>query len=247
MSGEKFTKSLMQPVAPANLFSLVQGGWPVDAVFAITVKVINGLHSGSRSGFDQPADPDFYRLLVMLRELQNADAFGLRVEKTKEGEGGIVVFRAREADEKAMATARKVREMLHLSPQAQEFSLAYGAVAQSDKEIAMLTRSMLGILMEASAGVEVPDSDLAEGRVQPLSVLDDASGLRPRFSIRVRSSTSKPDAGETFAAVRYRNYWFWLDDRDVPSKRGLDFLMLLFTMLESGTSPTPPLLTISRP
>jgi hypothetical protein len=70
---------------------------------------------------------------------------------------------------------------------------------------------------------------------------------KPNFLIRVRSSRSEPDPKEVFTAVRYRNYWFWVDDRDVPSKRGLGFLMVMFTLVESGATAAPPVLTISKP
>jgi hypothetical protein len=40
---EKFTKSLLQPLSPLALYSLVQAGWPVDAVFGTEVRAVNGL------------------------------------------------------------------------------------------------------------------------------------------------------------------------------------------------------------
>jgi len=247
LSGAKLTKSLLQPVTPADLFSLVQSGWPIDAVFEIGVRSVNGLHAGSRTELlKRSGDPDFYRVLSMLRELQESDSFGIRVEETKGG-AGIMVFRARQVDEATAATSQKVRELLHLSPNAEEFRLAFGTVPQDEKEIAMLTRSMLEILAEASAGVEIPPSDVDEGRVSKMGAPGLPTGVSPRFLIRVHSSTSKPEAGETFTAVRYRNYWFWVDDRDLSSKRGLSFLMMLFTLVESGPTPTPPVLSISKP
>jgi hypothetical protein len=169
------------------------------------------------------------------------------VDKTAGGAGGLMVFRARPVDEATASTALKVRELLHLDLHAQEFKLAFGAVAENDKEIAMLTRSMLELLAEASAGVEIPASDVAEGRVLKMGIGGATSEVEPKFLIRVHSSTSKPDANEAFTAVRYRNYWFWVDDRDVPSKRGLGFLMVLFTLVESGSTAAPPVLTISKP
>jgi hypothetical protein len=112
----------------------------------------------------------------------------------------------------------------------------------------MLTRSMMEILGEASAGVEIPASDVDEGRVSKMAAPAAASeGVAPRFLIRVHSSTSKPNAEEAFTAVRYRNYWFWVDDRDLSSKRGLSFLMILFTLVESGPTAAPPVLSISKP
>ena len=56
-------------------------------------------------------------------------------------------------------------QLLRLNPDAKDFKLNFGALPQDDKEIAMLTRSMLEILMEATAGVEIPDSDI-QGRAR---------------------------------------------------------------------------------
>jgi hypothetical protein len=248
MSGEKFTTSLLQPIQPVDLFALVQAGWPIDGVFGVGVRAINGLHAGSRTELlKRSADPDFYQVLTMLKDLQATDSFGLRVQEKDAGPGKIVVFRAQQVDEAANATDRQVRHLLHLNPDAQEFKLTLGAAAADDKEIAMLTRSMLEILAEASAGIDIPASDVEEGRVVKMSLPDASSGTGPKLMVRVHSASAKPPANNAFAAVKYRDHWFWVDDRDLVSKRGMGFLLVLFTLVESGSSATPPVLTISKP
>ena len=244
MSGEQFTKSLVRPVHPEELLSLVQSGWAVDKVFAIGVRSINGLHAGSRTeALRQHGDPDFYQVLSLLKELQASDEFSIRVQSTKEGGATLMTFRARGPSDANLERARKLRELLHLNPDAQEFKLVEAAAQADDKEIAMLTRSMLQILAEAAAGVEVPASDIEQGRVYKMEL----SEVGPDFLVRVHSSVTKPEPNEAFAAARYRNYWFWVDDRDLPSKRGLGFLMVLLTLAESGPTAPPPALTISKP
>jgi hypothetical protein len=44
--------------------------------------------------------------------------------------------------------------------------------------------------------------------------------------------------------IRYRDYWFWIDDRDLPSKGVFSFLMFLFTLTESGGGQVSPVLTV---
>ena len=246
--GEKFTKSLLQPIPPIALFSLVQAGWPIDAVFNIAVRAINGLYATTHvEALKKQGDTDFYRLVKMLRELQLTGAFALRVEKRGDADAAVVVFRPHQVDEPTEATALAVRKMLGLNLEAREFNIAFGAVQKDDTELAMVTRSMLEILLEASAGVDVPAADVQEGRVsKPAEIKDQQSGER-RFLINVRSSPGKPNPRDAFSAVRYRDNWFWLDDRDLSSKRGLSFLLILFTLAESGTTATPPVLTISKP
>jgi len=159
----------------------------------------------------------------------------------------LTFFRSPTADVTALETAQKLRQLLRLNPDAKEFRLIFGAVPQDDKEIAMLTRSMLEILMEASAGVEIPDSDIQEGRASNVQGPEPASEMKATFTIRVHSSAKKPSSAEAFAAVHYRDQWFWVDDRDLAAKKGLGFLMVLFTLVESGTTAAPPVLTIAKP
>ncbi len=39
---------------------------------------------------------------------------------------------------------------------------------------------------------------------------------------------------DAFIAVPYRNYWFWIDDRDMRSKTLFSFLMFVFSLTETG-------------
>jgi hypothetical protein len=49
---------------------------------------------------------------------------------------------------------------------------------------------------------------------------------------------------DAFVAVAYRNHWFWIDDRDLRTKRAFAFMMMLFTLAETGEREVPPLITI---
>ena len=60
--------------------------------------------------------------------------------------------------------------------------------------------------------------------------------------VRIKSSKEKPV--DAFAAVQYRNHWFWVDDRDWRSKRAFTAIMFLFTMAETGAEEKLPLITI---
>jgi hypothetical protein len=246
LAGDLFIKSLLKPISPASLFFLVQGGWPIDIVFAVAVKSINGLHAGSTILVEQQApDLSFYLVLKYMRELQLTDSFALRV--IEKGEGTSLVFKPRSSDEEMKAKAHEVRKMLGLNLTTQEFRLATGAVPMDNQEIALLTRSMLEILGEAAAGVQIPQSDLDEGRATKRSLLKEEMEAIPKFAIHVHSADKKPPTEEVYAAVHYHGHWFWVEDRDLSSKRGMAFMLGLFTLAESGPVAPPPSLTISRP
>jgi hypothetical protein len=60
--------------------------------------------------------------------------------------------------------------------------------------------------------------------------------------VRIHSSSGKP--GDAFVTVQYRNTWFWIDDRDLKSKRAFAFMLMLFTLSDTGEKDPMPLITI---
>jgi hypothetical protein len=95
---------------------------------------------------------------------------------------------------------------------------------------------MLQIMLAFASYVDVPESDLKEGRAVPS--LPDSD----RDTVDIHCSKDKP--ADAFAAVQYRNRWFWVDDRDWRTKRALTAIMFLFTMIEGGGDERLPLVTI---
>jgi hypothetical protein len=132
---------------------------------------------------------------------------------------------------------RRIAELLGVKPGIRELDVGYGSIPSGDTEIALLSRSMLQIMANVASSFDVPGREVAEGRVAPTRV--DAAD--PAF-LRVRESAEKP--ADAFVAVRYRDRWFWIDDRDALSKRVFAFLMLMFSLTETGTAQAAPVLTI---
>jgi len=53
-----------------------------------------------------------------------------------------------------------------------------------------------------------------------------------------------PKPNDAFVAVPYRDAWFWIDDRDLCSKRAFAFMLMLFTLSDTAQRDPPPLITI---
>jgi hypothetical protein len=242
LTGHEFQRALMTPLLPAAVFSAIQAGWPADGVLLVAVEAFNGLRNerASVTGVE-PADEDFLRALGLLAGLQRSSAASIRVRKGSDGEATILVLRSADAPAETLAGAAELRRLLRLDPEAQEFELAYGQTPAHGREIAVLTRSVMKMMMVMASHAEMPEKDVAEGRAGP--GWDDAGpGVESRHKFRIRCSTEEPK--DAFVAVPYRGHWFWIDDRDMASKRYLAFLLFLFTLADTGDRGGQPVLTI---
>jgi hypothetical protein len=242
LSGEKFARSLMAPIPPAAILSFLQAGYPVDLVLRLCVHAINGIHSRfGGSARTREADPEFYPLAEKLRNIQQSGAIGLRVKKSPNQTESLMVF-SKKPDPAIDAEREEVRKLLGLDPQTSEFSVVYGSVAANDKEIALLTRSVLEILVDLSSYIDVPAANVEQKRTFPSPAPEFVNGAAVPGLIRILSSPQKPD--DAFAAVPYRQDWYWIDDKDFPSKRLFSFIMFLFTLTDTGEKQGAPIITI---
>jgi hypothetical protein len=242
LAGERFARSLMTPIPPAALLSLIQAGNPVDLVLRLGVHVVNGIYN--RYGGDiraRAADPEFYVLLEHLRRIQLSGAMGLRLRRVDRDEAVMMVFRGK-VDPSLEADVLAARRLMGLDPTGREFQVVYGSVAANDTQIAMLTRSILEILIDLSSSIAVPDAHVTDRRVTATAEPEMGPSGPIRPLIRVESSPDRP--ADAFLAVPYRGYWFWIDDRDMASKRLFTFLMFVFTLVETGAKDGAPVLTI---
>ena len=239
VTGEQFTKSLLTPIQPMSLLSMVQSGWPVEFVFGTAVRSINGIANGTRAHLlHQDPDPEFGELLQALTQIQKSSSIDIRIDRRPDGEVAILVIR-KGALGPVSEARRRVREILDVDAEVSEFRLEYGSIADRPDAVAMLTRSLLEIIGEYSFGVEVPPEHIEEGRCRPAPQFE---GPWEPPSIRIHSGTDEPD--DAFVTIRYRDLWFWIDDRDFPSKRRFSFMLLLTSLAETGASPSAPLITV---
>jgi hypothetical protein len=242
MTGEKFLHSLITPIDPKNIFFMLQTGYAADFVLGLTVESLNGVRNRSTvGGTTREADPDFVRALQLLREVQAAGAVGMRVETDKaKGQTAVLFFRRDDLPPDIVEKAAEVRRLLKLPPDATQFTLLYSPSRGGPDQLAVNSRSMLQILANFSSYVDVPEADLLNHSALPgIQGATQASGSQPA---RIHSSKERPAAA--FVAVRYRDYWFWVDDGDFLSKRALTAIMFFFTLGETSGNENLPLITI---
>jgi hypothetical protein len=242
LTGEKFVNNLLRPIPPQAIFAMIQAGHQADFILQAGVRAINDVYnySGAPARL-RSRDPAFERVIHIFRRLQQSGALGVRLQKQRDTEATIIFFRDR-IDGELAAEIHELKQALGIPPEVKELHLVFGSLRHRDNEIALLTRSMMEMLVELSSGVEVPPPHLAEGRARELHARATTVSPRDYPLARIHSSTAQPT--DAYVAIRYRDHWFWIDDRDLASKRVFTFLRIFSSIAETGAVPQVPVLTI---
>jgi hypothetical protein len=214
----------------------MQTGWRPDLIFHLAVRSVNSISNRGVGRFE--TDPRFDRMLQALNRAMQSQALNFRVEERKDGETIVMVIRGRDAGD-IDADINTLRELWGLEAGATEINVTYGAVQRNGQDVAVMTRSMLEIMMAIALDIEVPAAHLAENRV--LAGKQNVDGDTQPL-ICIRSGKSAP--ADAYAAVPFKDYWFWIDDTDIVSKTRFTFLMILFSLAETGTPLSAPLVTV---
>jgi hypothetical protein len=241
LTGSAFIRTLMTPIPPIRLIELIDTGYAADLLFRIGVQQVNGVSNRRAGGRAQQMDEGFLQVLQALRRIQDSGAVGFRIEMDKETgkRDRLVMFFTREPTPSEVENDRQtIRKILHLNPDRQDFTIIYGSDTERDDVVAIQTRSAMQILLQASSFVDVPEEDVRENRAFPTPPTP--PGLPP--IIAIASGASKP--ASAFAAVYYRNLWYWIEDHDLRSKGTFTFLLILMTLADTGEKAPPPVLTI---
>jgi hypothetical protein len=185
-------------------------------------------------------------VLELMRQLQLSGAVGMRVQppsdKDKDQRQNVLLtFRTAQTTPEAQAMSRELRDLLKLDQEETNFRLVVGGTSSGGKEIAVLTRSILHLMQTMASQVDVPRADVEASRVGPGWQPGENNSSGPRLIV-VHSDDDRPH--DAFVSVRYRGHWFWIDDRDLKTKRTFAFMMLLFTLADTADKETLPLITI---
>jgi len=245
LTGSAFIRTLMTPIPPVRLIELIETGFAADTLFQVAVQRINGLTNRRSGGRAAPPDPGFAQLLRAIRRIQDSESVGFRVETDKETgkrERLVMFFTKSEVPPEVQVERENVRKLLRLDPNRTDFLLIYGPETDRNDVVAIQTRSAMQILNSVASFISIPEEHVREGRAFPAPppATDDQDALPP--TIAIASGPTKPD--NAFAAVHYRDLWYWIEDRDLRSKGIFTFLLILLTLADTSEKGPAPVLTI---
>jgi len=138
------------------------------------------------------------------------------------------------ADANEAAGLAELATLLHLQPGLGRYDLIVSQESPRDpvranselsSAIHVAPRSSAQVFFYLANGVEVPDEHLKAGIVGE-SRTDITQGV---FRVKVATGRKQPSCA--YQAVRYRDYWYYIDDRDHETKATFA-LMLQLTRLD---------------
>jgi hypothetical protein len=244
LTGVDFLIRLMTPIPPSSLLFLLQSGYDADRVMPIILDSINGLNNNS-NWLRRPADPKFVRLVQLMREVQGAGVLAgapIRIVHPKEGPESSVLVLGPSNDPQVAAKVQEIKALLRLKPDLREIHVYYGSYSGKANEVDMVTRSMLQIMFEFAAMVQVPEADAAQGKTLPGLVETQAGQPQSGQIMRILTGTTPPK--HAYVAAQYDNRWFWIDDTDIQSKLTFEIVNLLFSVANTGAKGAVPVVTI---
>ncbi|MGH6904726.1 MAG: hypothetical protein ACREIR_18520 [Geminicoccaceae bacterium] len=240
IKGDDFARVMMTPIPPSELFAMLAAGMPADLTLGLGVQSINGLRNWAVDvrGVTR-VDARFAEVLDLLGELRSDGALGFRFDTQTGPRTAFLLLEDREGHPLG-PRARRLLGLLGLDPDLRSFPIRFGFSEGRTDEIRIYTRSLIEILGNLAAQVEVPAGEVAAGRTHPTHT--SPAELPSLPDLTVLSRTLRPR--DAFVAVEYRGTWYWIDDRDYASKRVFTALMLLLNLVDKGREAQLPVITI---
>jgi hypothetical protein len=241
LSGAQFAESFIRPLSPADLLPLAMGGLPIDVLFRLGVQSVNGLSNAvALTQTGAAGSPDFFLLLHDLRRLQIAGLLSVRLQHNPAPPAGthsdsdsrhVYLFVATTRNPDLLAAVDEAKRLLGMPPSVSEAEVVYG-LSPEPGQVAVLTRSMLGVMAQLGLQIDVPPDDVARHWTIPTV---GNIGPEHRPVVIIHSGAAAP--ADVFTSVQYRRTWFWIAEDDFDSKLAFSVMQILLALARTEIAP----------
>jgi hypothetical protein len=240
-TGEEFAVTYIRPLPAVLVLPLAQSGQPIDLLLRLTVQSIGALqNSAALSGPQASGSLGFFQLIHALRRLQLAGDLSIRIDKKdSDTQVFLMLGRAEDRPDAVRLDEALTCRLLKVPERTTEIELVPGRIRHTDHQAAVVTRSMLGILSEVGAQIEVPADDVSHNRTLPTIR---TIGLETRPVIIVHVGAKAP--ADAFVAIQYGAQEYWINPDDFDSKFAFSLLQDLTALAEATQAAKPPTITI---
>ena len=172
-----------------------------------------------------------------MQELQVLGAIGFELV-SHEDEKHSIIFRLKKQGlpESTIKKSRRAGEIIGLDPNQEQFRVIYAPFKTDSATLSIQTRSVIQMLSAMAGFIEVPAEKAAYAAPGY-----DVSGSSQR-PFRVYSGEDRPE--QSFAEIKYEDYWYWVDNSDITSKRVFTLMLFITTLTNQANDANAPVLTI---
>ena len=243
VKGDRYFQQLMSPI-PLDIFLIsLRSETYGSNLITIVVNRINSLRNPVflKTSMHEK-NQKFKRFIEVYSELNNAGLIEL-VKNPQGQESFDLLINDYTADHSDTVT--EFCQLLNLSIETEKFSnviiipVSLSVTAEESKIIGIITRSIYDLFEIMGASIVVPQEHAEAGLTRIYSQM----GLAGQ-DIKILSSKTKPD--NMSLAVRYREYWFYIDETDQSTKSffALTRALWSYTSTSSDIQSGAPVLTI---
>jgi len=255
IEGRDFAQRMLVPIPAETIFAAAQQGWSVDIMLRIGIHRIGKVENMGFETIPAPGPTDlseqldrevdklkkFQRVIHLLILLADIEAFEVRIVDQKDAKSAYLLFE-KNVPEATQSPINEFKTIIGLPLHINTFKITERLTDIKEDEIAIQTRSLSAMMNFLAKGVQVPPGHLAEGRVIDLQI--PTSDKNGKTMIPFHMAFSKQQPKNTFAAVRYLDHWFYIDNRDIDSKRALSLIIAFFRLLAPTGGGAGPVLTL---
>ncbi len=255
VEGQEFAAHLLSDIPAEIIFAAAQAGWPVDVFMRIAIQRLGAAENMSFGEIPASGDSDsktqvesdlkklkrFERMINLIFILSDNEVIEVQgVEEDDNSERHLII--AEEVPEDLRPRLNELRQLIGLGNR-NRFRITDRVTNLKDDEISIQTRSVMAMMEFMARGVEVPLEHLEDGWVIDYGLqTSEGETAKALIPFKMHSSKSRPE--NVFAAVRFRDYWYYIDHADITSKRALSLIIVLFRLQAPTPSGAAPILTL---
>jgi len=247
LEGRAFASRLLRPVDLRTLQMLCYSGGDVDRIFWMMIQnfgdLLNEPESAESTSLDYQRFSEFSQLL---RQFQRRGELQLGVQVSQKTD------KDRDPDELSLQIAfpvdgeagSRLAELLRCNQKVNGRYLKNIELGFTNSgHMGIMLRSILSCMSFLSWGVEVPQEHVECHMVRSAHCHTDKE-WNDIFHELINVHSSKLCPKNAFIAVQYRNYWFYIDDGDVRSKKTFGILLQLYNLNADESKNRGPILTL---
>jgi len=241
VSGQQYTLQLMSPLPIEILARFASTMTNPAPVYTVLITNINNLHNPDFLISPAEPDPDFSRVVSHLSALTQAQCLHW-IRDPHNHDYSIVIDNYAPAH---TATVMALLDLLGLPAPRDDtgqlvLPVSLALHGRNSDGIAIITRSVFDLMEILSAAVEVPEHEKHSG----VATMYPPTGLAGK-ALRIRHARENPE--HAYTRVKHRDYWFYIDEADQPTKQYFRLLSTLWsTMIAESTTKgaAAPVLTV---